>query len=206
MKVRPGSVTVMVLATVVVAASLLSRVLLGSLREPEVYDPSGGPLAVDGVWIGMTYGEVVRCTGQRPDKIVSIIHVDHVVPGCGLDPRVGFNRPPGGTLEDATVGFVEGMVLTQDGRVLLDFHSVSRRNPARLKDVVDALGRPGNYENCNIYYYMGDLDLTIIHTEEKPTLAEMDLKLISLGLSDRPAPNSPRPSQPDPEGSTKPRE
>jgi hypothetical protein len=37
-----------------------------SIREPEVYDPDGGPLAVDGVSVGMTHDEVVQATGHRP--------------------------------------------------------------------------------------------------------------------------------------------
>lgn len=201
---RPLPRTILLLAALLLAASLLSWGLMQSIREPEVYDPRGGPLAVDGLWIGMTYDEVVQATGQRPAGFLSNILVEHVIPGFRLDPLVGFKEPESGSLEDATVSRIEGSVLTQDGRLLLDFHSVSRWNPARLKDVVAAMGWPRWVENSNMAYSLGGLNLLIIVSDERPELAEMyERKLIKLRRDDLAPPPSAQPTPPDPEGSPK---
>jgi hypothetical protein len=84
-----------------------------SIREPEVYDPDGGPLAVDGVSVGMTHDEVVQATGHRPQTS----GFGYRLPGYAVDTWVTFAIPPKpeGSLEDATVFSIAGNVLTQDG-------------------------------------------------------------------------------------------
>lgn len=185
--------TLPVIVLVLLAASLLSRGLLRSVREPEVYDPSGGPLAVDGISIGMSYGEVAQATGQKPGEAWSTILVSHAIPGMRLEPLVEFDVPEGGTLQDATVDRIDGSVLTQGGRILLDFHSVSKQFPSKSRDIVAALGQPSNVEGPNLYYYPRDLELYIVCTEHDRLLAGR-LKLIRLMRSDKAVP----PTVPDP--------
>jgi hypothetical protein len=199
---RPLPRTILFLAASLLAASLLSWGLMQSIREPEVYDPRGGPLAVDGLWIGMTYDEVVQATGQRPAGFLSNIIVEHVIPGYRLETGVGFEEPEGGSLEDATVGSIAGNVLTQDGRILLDFHSVSRWNPPKTSDIMDALGRPNSWDG-NYYYRLEGVDLTIIDPGRYSGMVGR-FRLISLNRRTRPAPPpSAQPTPPDPEGSPK---
>jgi hypothetical protein len=198
---RPLPRTILFLAASLLAASLLSWGLMQSIREPEVYDPRGGPLAVDGIWIGMTRREVACVTGLRPRES----HYRYRFPGHPVDTWIRFHvSMPEGSLEDATVSYIAGSVLTQDGRILLDFRSVNRRNPSKTKDVTAALGRPNlGVENGYWHYRLLDeLMLTIIVTEFTGTRgsAPQDFpaeryRLIELELD---------PTPPDPKGSVPP--
>ncbi len=214
MKMRPLLVNALLLAALLLACSLWSLNIghrIGRESGRNKYDPKGGLLAVDGISLGMTFAEVARITGHRPE-----VHRwgHYSIPGYRLDPRVYFKyldkaaRPETGEeepppLEEAVVAGVEGSVLTQDGRLLLNFEGVSERNPSRWSDVTRALGRPVRlgefYQGENYFiadYSLGEQHLVVFVTEYKPGLGQKGGgKLLELSyLADEVARPTPTPT------------
>lgn len=194
---------VLVLAGVLLVASLLGYCLIrrsGQEARLHTYDPTGGPLAVDGISIGMTGREAARVTGQRLRHVGGVFYR---VPGYHrLGTLMTLDVPETeGSVDDANVVGISGTVLTQDGRLLLDFRSVRRNHPSRRRDVLAALGRANwDVDNGNWNYRLRGTVLTIFVTEDTPSYPAENYHLIELSQGD----DDPRPARPDPEGAVEP--